>query len=291
MALATKPKKTTLHKKRRAQHHSHSKHYLKTYWPYLPMLTIVGVGLIINSLWSNQSVLGTFNDYSVQTLLSETNERRAADKEAPLTLNPQLSAAAQAKAEDMAAKNYWSHTSADGKAPWVFVAESGYQYQSTGENLAYGFSNADEIIAGWMSSPQHRSNLLNAAYQHVGFGVAQSQNYQGLGPETIVVAEYGQPAGSVLGTEATPPAANDLPAKNVARIDVLTKGQATWSALAIGVITGAALMLFIIRHGFHIKRLLSNGEAFVVHHPYIDIAVVAVLTIGYLLTRPGGIIQ
>ena len=54
MALATKPRPTTHHKKRQAHHHRHSPGYLKTYWPYLPMLAIVGAGVAVNkSLYSS----------------------------------------------------------------------------------------------------------------------------------------------------------------------------------------------------------------------------------------------
>jgi hypothetical protein len=49
MALATRPKPNTHDRKRQAQHHTHSTGYLKTYWPYLPMLAIVAVGTLANS--------------------------------------------------------------------------------------------------------------------------------------------------------------------------------------------------------------------------------------------------
>jgi hypothetical protein len=48
MALATRPKPAVHHRKRQAQHHRHSKTYVKAYWPYLPMLAIVGAGAIVN---------------------------------------------------------------------------------------------------------------------------------------------------------------------------------------------------------------------------------------------------
>ena len=35
-------------KKRQAAHHHISKHYLKAYWPYLPILTILGFGFLIS---------------------------------------------------------------------------------------------------------------------------------------------------------------------------------------------------------------------------------------------------
>jgi|GEM_PF-1300881 hypothetical protein len=48
MALATRPKPTTHDRKRQAQHHTHGKSYLKTYWPYLPMFAIIAGGVLTN---------------------------------------------------------------------------------------------------------------------------------------------------------------------------------------------------------------------------------------------------
>lgn len=52
MALATRPKPTVSHRKRQAQHHRYSKPYLKAYWPYLPMMAILGSGALINQTWA-----------------------------------------------------------------------------------------------------------------------------------------------------------------------------------------------------------------------------------------------
>ncbi len=70
------------------------------------MLLIIGVSLSINSLWTNQSVLGSSTDYSNNSLLSETNDLRLKARESILTIDPQLSATAQAKANDMVQRNY-----------------------------------------------------------------------------------------------------------------------------------------------------------------------------------------
>lgn len=291
MALATKPKKrAAYHKKRVAQHHRHSKLYLKPYLPYLPMLLIVGLGLFINSLWNHQAVLGAQSDLTSLSLLQATNQRRQDARQAPLRLNSTLSAAAQAKAEDMAARDYWSHTGPDRQAPWALLAANGYQYRAAGENLAYGFASAGSTVAGWMSSQAHRDNLLNRAYTDVGFGVASSPNFQGHGPQTIVVAEYAQPAdGTVLGVREQN--LDQAAVHQVARIELLTGGNAGWSVAALSALTGAAATLFLIRHGYRLKRALNQGEAFVAHHPYFDIAIVAIITLGLLLSRSGGLIH
>ena len=305
MALATRPKPTTSTRKRQAQHHRRSKRYMKPYWPYLPMLMIVGVGLAVNSLWAQPSnVLGAASSFTSASLLAETNQDRTEAGQPSLTLDPELSAAAQAKAQDMVIHNYWAHNSPAGQTPWNFITASGYQYQAAGENLAYGFSDASDTVKGWMNSPEHRANILSADYQNVGFGVAQSPNYQGQGPETIVVAEYGQPVAAaanisfqVPATAANAPtgdvrgAQTELSARPVSRIQVLTGGQAAWATLAAGALAGAALAIFITRHSLRLHRVLVRGESFISHHPMLDIAVTFIFTAGFVLTRTSGIIR
>lgn len=51
MSLTTQRRPQVVHKKRQGGHHRHSKSYLKTYWPYIPMLGIVGIALVINHYW------------------------------------------------------------------------------------------------------------------------------------------------------------------------------------------------------------------------------------------------
>ena len=70
MALATRPKPTAQYKKRQAQHHRHSKLYVKAYWPYLPMLAIIGAGAYVNRLWSAGMLNSTTNRLALNTQLA-----------------------------------------------------------------------------------------------------------------------------------------------------------------------------------------------------------------------------
>lgn len=301
MALATRRKpSTTRHKKLSGRHHRHSKPYLKAYWPYLPMLLVVALGLIVNSLWADSRVLGTQSNFSSENLLEATNLDRSQQQLSSLSIDPALSAAAQAKANDMVQRNYWSHTSPDGRTPWSFIAAAGYSYAIAGENLAYGFNGASEVVAGWMNSPEHRANVLNPDYQNVGFGVASSPNFRDSGPETIVVAEYGRAVPAVATVSFSVPnpvtstvkgANTELATRPVARIQLLTGGNASWSLVAVSALAGAALAFFIFRQGFRIKRALGRGEAFVAHHPLLDLLIIIIITAGYILTRTGGLIR
>ncbi|HSX29443.1 MAG TPA: CAP domain-containing protein [Candidatus Saccharimonadales bacterium] len=208
MALAAKTKRKkgssqAEQRVRKGRHHPQDERYLKTYWPYLPLVAIVGIGLLFSNLWGvvQTNVLGYATDTSINGLLQYTNNERAANSIGALALNSTLNAAAQAKANDMVARDYWSHYTPDGNPPWVFFSNAGYSYVTAGENLAYGFDNSNTTVVAWMNSPGHRANILNNSFVDVGFGIANSPNYQGTGPETIVVAMYGS---TVAGATAPP---------------------------------------------------------------------------------------
>jgi uncharacterized protein YkwD len=95
-------------------------------------------------------VLAYATTMSVSELLTSTNQQRNANSVAGLSLNTRLNSAAQAKANDMVARDYWSHNTPDGQEPWVFFDAAGYTYHKAGENLAYGFSNAANTVTGWI---------------------------------------------------------------------------------------------------------------------------------------------
>lgn len=256
------------------------------------MLLVVGFGFLINGLWSQAGVLGVNSNFTSTALLDSTNIQRTADHETTLALNQQLTDAAQAKANDMAQKDYWAHNSPDGKTPWTFINSAGYSYQEAGENLAFGFDNAPDTVAGWMNSPTHRANILNASYKDVGFGVASSPDYQGHGPATIVVAEYATPAESlpVAGTAGAPDTNTPIAAKPVSRIQILT-GQDAWITSAVSALAGAAIAIFLVRHGLRFKRLALEGESFILHHPMLDIALVFIGTMAVIFAQASGSIH
>jgi hypothetical protein len=47
MAIATRPKAKAHHKKRQAGHHRHTKQYVKTYWPYIPLVALTASSLTL----------------------------------------------------------------------------------------------------------------------------------------------------------------------------------------------------------------------------------------------------
>lgn len=124
-------------------------------------------------------------------LLSLTNQARQTASLSALEDSLELERAAQAKANDMIARNYWGHLGPDETTPWSWLNKEKYDYKHAGENLAYGFSTDQKVIDGWLKSPEHRANLLGD-YTQVGFGLSRGQHYQG-GANTVVVAMYATP--------------------------------------------------------------------------------------------------
>ena len=84
---------------------------------------------------------------------------------APLRYHPLLSEAAKAHALDMSQHQFFSHSGSDGSNVGTRTTRAGYLWASVGENLAYGslgvYSEA-EIVAGWLKSPGHCQNIMNA---------------------------------------------------------------------------------------------------------------------------------
>src|SRR3989338_6173918 len=130
-----------------------------------------------------------------------TNAQRAQNSVGELAENKQLDSAAQQKADDMAAKGYFSHDGPDGKTPWMWIESAGYDYQYAGENLAVRFVDSKDVVAGWMASPTHRANIVKPAYIDVGVGIAQGI-YKGE-PATFVVQYFGKQANRVTAVAAT----------------------------------------------------------------------------------------
>lgn len=147
---------------------------------------IIG-GLLLNLTKTNYpSVLGISTDITSEQLLTLVNQKRQENGLSVLSFSPELAAAARNKANDMLLKNYWAHNSPDGKTPWEFLKEAGYNYVYAGENLARGFNTSQDVTNGWMASPSHKANVLSSNYSDVGFAVVTGNLS---GEETVLVVE------------------------------------------------------------------------------------------------------
>jgi uncharacterized protein YkwD len=90
----------------------------------------------------------------------------------PLVLDANLSAIAQARANDMVARGYFDHVSPEGKRFWHDLKAQRYYYGTAAENLASGYSTDKQIVQGWMGSSGHRANIVNPRFTRTGIGIA-----------------------------------------------------------------------------------------------------------------------
>ncbi len=146
-----------------------------------------------------------FAEVLPSVLVDATNKNRSENKVPALAHNDLLQQAAQLKANDMATKGYFAHTSPEGVTPWHWLDVAGYSYKYAGENLAVNFYDSQDVEDAWMNSPTHRANVLNDRFTQIGIATARGL-YQGR--EAIFVAEFfGRPAIAVTPTAPAAPVA------------------------------------------------------------------------------------
>ncbi len=106
---------------------------------------------------------------SATKIIELTNQYRQEAGFKPVVLNTTLTEAAQTKTDDMFAKQYFEHIAPDGTTPAQLVLKSGYNYKTTGENLALGdFKDEADLVKAWYDSPGHRANMLNPDFVEIG---------------------------------------------------------------------------------------------------------------------------
>lgn len=127
-----------------------------------------------------------FAAYTSSTVIALTNASRQEGSLGALRENAQLSQAAQRKAKDMLARDYFAHTTPDGKRFWTWIDGTGYNYTLAGENLAIDFSTPESAHAALIASPSHRENIMNKRYKEIGVAVVTGDM---AGQQTTVLVE------------------------------------------------------------------------------------------------------
>jgi uncharacterized protein YkwD len=94
---------------------------------------------------------------------------------APLTLSRTLAGVAFGHAADMAEHDYFEHVDRTGQSPADRVRAVGYRERLVGENIAYGPESVDEVVKGWLDSPEHCENIMDPRFEQMGFAYATGQ--------------------------------------------------------------------------------------------------------------------
>lgn len=122
-------------------------------------------------------------------LLGAINAERQQYNLPALLYNSTLDKSAQAFAQDMWKRGYFSHFTPEGESFVDRIRSAGYMstigkqcgctastcscdpHFAVGENIAKGQYTVEQVVREWMASPGHRKNILQTEYSEVGFGV------------------------------------------------------------------------------------------------------------------------
>lgn len=115
-------------------------------------------------------------DDKVNELLNLINNEREKNGLIKLQILPRLQEIAMTKAEDMVKSNYFSHESPNYGNPFDMMKNFGITYKSAGENIA-GNSSIEGAFNSWLSSENHKQNILSTAYNYIGIGITPSEKY------------------------------------------------------------------------------------------------------------------
>ena len=128
-------------------------------------------------------------------VINQTNNERIIQGLSTLSENLKLNASAEAKVDDMFAKQYFEHVSPSGVSVDELAKNAGYAYIVVGENLALGnFKDNQALVTAWMNSPGHRANILNARFEEIGVSVKRG-TFEGR-EVWLAVQEFGKPLSS-----------------------------------------------------------------------------------------------
>lgn len=154
--------------------------------------TEIGEALTVGLSGSQETLGGDQKDYSGCTridgpainadfesrVVELLNIERAKVGAAPLKRSNDLDFAARYQARDMEEDVYFDHYTKDRSGDTTFNVCSPTEriklyysgYSAFGENLAAGYDTPEQVIAGWMASDGHRTNMLDPKYREVGIG-------------------------------------------------------------------------------------------------------------------------
>jgi uncharacterized protein YkwD len=122
----------------------------------------------------------SIEDRFAAQVIELTNVERAAAGVAPLGALPKLAEAASFHVEDqrnnLCSAATLSHVGSDGSRGVDRILRTGLNISRWAENVACGHPTPEAVVKGWMNSPGHRANVLDARLTHIGVDVARSDS-------------------------------------------------------------------------------------------------------------------
>lgn len=118
----------------------------------------------------------TIDDEKERELLSLVNQERVKAGLKPFTVDVKVVKVARDYSKDMFTKKYFSHISPDGKDLSARLKAGEVKFSLAGENLAFA-PDVATAHEGLMNSPEHKKNLLDPGFNHIGIGIISTTKY------------------------------------------------------------------------------------------------------------------
>ncbi len=170
----------------------------------LAALVLTSAGLLSAPRTAFAWTAGTYSAADEQELYTLTNQARAAAGIRALGYDTFLVGIARWRSQDMIVRNYFSHNiPPSGETVFNVLQQKGYCFVSAGENI--GWNNYPDDLAtqaiqqSFMASPDHRANILGAAWTVMGVGT-----YKGSDGRKMYTVLFAQKCGTAPRPAATP---------------------------------------------------------------------------------------
>lgn len=120
----------------------------------------------------------TAPDPASDDIVVRTNAERKALGLPAFARNLALMNAAQLQANQMATLNRMAHDLPGAAYPSLDARLNavGYRMRASGENVAEGYPSGAAVVAGWMTSPGHRANIVSTHFTEMGAGIATAKS-------------------------------------------------------------------------------------------------------------------
>lgn len=129
--------------------------------------------LLVHIVANNPTRSSQSNSNFTQEVLQLVNLERSKRGIRPLRLANDLMQSTAIRAKEITV--YFSHTRPDGRNCFTVV---NYMGNGLGENIAAGQNSPEAVMNSWMSSPGHRSNILNPEFTELGVGYNYDNHFE-----------------------------------------------------------------------------------------------------------------
>ena len=142
-----------------------------------PALVLALLSLAVTPAMASAAIGDPVLDTEEKAFCTQINQYRVSNGRAPLRVSVSLTNASKWMSNDMATKNYFSHTDSLGRRFSLRLGAFGYGFVTyKGENIAAGYASAASTFEQWRASYGHNNNMLNPNYTVIGIGRTYNAN-------------------------------------------------------------------------------------------------------------------